>query len=156
MYSLLITLHSLFRWFVLSGLLYSVFRAYQGYRLDRTYTKLENGIRYWTVTFSHIQLAIGFSLYFSSPLIRLFFSDLKKNIHDGNFIFFGIYHILLMTSSVVFITIGSALSKRKSIDKEKFKTTFIWFSIALFLIFISIPWPFSPFANRPYLRGYSL
>jgi cbb3-type cytochrome oxidase subunit 3 len=28
----------------------------------------------------------------------------------------------------------------------------VWFTIALIIIFIAIPWPFSPFANRPYFR----
>jgi hypothetical protein len=31
----------------------------------------------------------------------------------------------------------------------------IWLSIALIIIFIAIPWPFSPFANRPYYRPLS-
>jgi hypothetical protein len=44
-------------------------------------------------------------------------------------------------------------SKRKPGDREKFKTMAIWFSIALFIIFLSIPWPFSPFTSRPYLRN---
>jgi hypothetical protein len=57
-----------------------------------------------------------------------------------------------MIMAIIIITIGSALAKRKSSDKEKFKTMGLWFSIALIIIFIAIPWPFSPFANRPYFR----
>jgi hypothetical protein len=28
----------------------------------------------------------------------------------------------------------------------------LWFTAALLLILVAIPWPFSPFAQRPYLR----
>jgi len=57
-----------------------------------------------------------------------------------------------MLTAIVIITIGSALAKRKKTDKEKFKTMLVWFSAALLIIFIAIPWPFSPLANRPYIR----
>ena len=61
-------------------------------------------------------------------------------------------HSSLMLTAIVLITIGSAKAKRKPTDQEKFKTMLVWFSIALLIIFIAIPWPFSPFANRPYYR----
>jgi hypothetical protein len=61
-------------------------------------------------------------------------------------------HILLMLVAIVLITIGSAKSKRQAKDPEKFKVMLTWFSIALLIIFLAIPWPFSPFGNRPYLR----
>jgi len=38
------------------------------------------------------------------------------------------------------------------VDKEKFKIMLLWYGIALIIILIAIPWPFSPLANRPYLR----
>jgi hypothetical protein len=59
-----------------------------------------------------------------------------------------------MFVAIVLITIGSAKAKRKSNDTQKFKTMLIWFSIALLIIFIAIPWPFSPLANRPYIRTF--
>jgi hypothetical protein len=59
-----------------------------------------------------------------------------------------------MITSVVLVTIGSALAKRRPTDKEKYKTMLIWFSITISIIFIAIPWPFSPFANRPYFRSF--
>jgi hypothetical protein len=57
-----------------------------------------------------------------------------------------------MLIAIVLITIGSAVAKLKTVQENKFKTMLIWFSIALVIIFIAIPWPFSPLANRPYLR----
>ena len=62
--------------------------------------------------------------------------------------------VTLMTLAVLFITIGSAASKRQETDRAKFKTMTVWFLLALLLMFIAIPWPFSPLANRPYLRSF--
>ena len=55
---------------------------------------------------------------------------------------------------VVIITIGSAKAKRKKGAYAKFKTLFLWFVIALVLIFAAVPWPFSPLAQRPFLRSF--
>ena len=57
-----------------------------------------------------------------------------------------------MLAALILITIGSALAKRRQTDRDKFMTLLIWFSVGLTLIFLAIPWPFSPFANRPYFR----
>lgn len=154
MYSTLLFFHSLFRWLVLASLLYTLLRAYTGYTSNKVFTKTDNSIRHWTATISHIQLMIGFTLYFISPIVKYFLAQKKEAIHHLDIAFFGIIHISLMLIAVVVITIGSALAKRKPTDKEKFKTTLLWFSIALLIIFSAIPWPFSPLANRPYFRAF--
>ena len=124
MYQSLTFFHSMIRWLVLVSLLYSIFSAYKGYISPLKFTKLDNTVRHWTATFAHIQLVIGIVLYTQSPMFL----------------------------AIIFITIGSALAKRKQTDKEKFKTMLVWFSTALLIILIAIPWPFSPLANRPYFR----
>ena len=63
-------------------------------------------------------------------------------------------HVTMMVIAVAVITIGSMSAKRKETDKEKFKTIAIWYTIGLVIIFLSIPWAFSPFTSRPYLRGF--
>jgi hypothetical protein len=68
--------------------------------------------------------------------------------------FFRFVHISLMLTSVVLITIGSAKAKRIETSRLKYKTMLIWFSIALLIILVAIPWPFSPLANRPYFRTF--
>lgn len=152
MYSTLLALHSLFRWLVLISLLHAIGRAYGGYAAHRPFTKTDDSVRHWTATIAHIQLIIGFTLYFISPLIKVFLSNVKQS--TGQSAFFGIVHIGLMLAALVIITIGSSLAKRRPTDQEKFRTMLVWFSIGLALIFLAIPWPFSPFANRPYIRSF--
>ncbi|UPT68814.1 MAG: hypothetical protein M0D57_09410 [Sphingobacteriales bacterium JAD_PAG50586_3] len=154
MFATLLSIHSFMRWLVLASLLYSIYRAYNGYIKKSTFTKADNSIRHWTATISHIQLTIGLIVYMYSPVIKYFrlnFSEAVKNIDT---LFFGLIHITLMITSVVLITIGSALAKRKAVDNEKFKTMLVYFGTALLIIFIAIPWPFSPLAQRPYIRPF--
>jgi hypothetical protein len=54
--------------------------------------------------------------------------------------------------AVSMITHGSTQAKRRTDDADKFRAMAIWFTIALVIIFLSIPWPFSPFTARPYYR----
>ena len=150
MYHILIVLHSYVRWFVLLGLIISVCKAFHGYFFNKSFGKSDNALRHWTATVAHIQLMIGMVLYFQSPLIKYF---LKNKTGAGtDYAFFGMIHSTLMLVAIVIVTIGSALAKRKETGKEKFKTMLLWYSLALLMIIIAIPWPFSPFANRPYLR----
>ena len=153
MYSSLLVFHSIFRWLVLASLAYAIGNAYNGNRSGRSFTKADDSIRHWTATIAHIQLVIGFTLYFKSPVVKAFFASVKTSNLSINTAFFGVIHILLMLVSIVLITVGSALAKRRPADKEKFQTMLVWFSIALFVIFLAIPWPFSPLANRPYFRA---
>jgi hypothetical protein len=150
MYHILIVLHSYVRWFVLLSLIIAVFKAFRSYFSNKSFTKSDNAVRHWAATTAHIQLMIGMLLYFQSPLIKYFLKH--KPGANTDYSFFGMIHSTLMLAAVVIVTIGSAMAKRKETDKEKFRTMLFWYSVALLIIFIAIPWPFSPFANRPYIR----
>ncbi|MDR6922557.1 hypothetical protein [Chryseobacterium sp. 2987] len=152
MYQTLTFLHSLFRWIVLLSLIYSIWIAFRGYFYQKTFGKKEDSVRHWTATIAHIQLVLGIVLYSRSPIVKYFWKNFSESKASLDLLFFGLIHILLMITSVVLITIGSALAKRKETDREKFRTMLIWYFIALVLIFMAIPWPFSPLTNRPYFR----
>ena len=154
MYSILLLTHSIFRWLVLISLLYAIYRAYQGKTNGLVFSKTDNSVRHWTATIAHIQLIIGINLYLKSPIVKHFFTNVSEGIKHLDTLFFGILHIVLMLVAVIVLTVGSAIAKRKNTDAEKFKTMLFWFSLALLIIFIAIPWPFSPLANRPLLRTF--
>lgn len=152
MYSILLTLHSLVRWLVLLSLIFAIYRAYTGYIRKRTFTNHDNAVRHWTATTVHIQFMLGFILYIISPVTNYFVHNFKEGIHLREIRFFGMEHSTMMFLAIVIITFGSIKAKRRITDQAKFKTMAIWFAIGLFLILTSIPWPFSPFTSRPYLR----
>lgn len=152
MYHSLLCYHSIIRWLVLGSLLFSIYRSFRGYFSQLNFTKTDNSVRHWTATIAHIQLVIGIILYTQSPIIKYFWQHFREASQNLDTLFFGLIHMILMLLAIVLITIGSALAKRKQTDNEKFKTMLVWFSIALLIIIIAIPWPFSPFVNRPYIR----
>lgn len=152
MYQALTFLHSTLRWLVLVSLIVSLYRAYSGYFRKTAFTKTDNAVRHWTATIAHTQLMVGMTLYFQSPIIKYFLNNFSTAKESFDLLFFGVIHSLLMLVAIIIITIGSSLAKRKATSPEKFKTMLIWYALALLIIFIAIPWPFSPFANRPYFR----
>ncbi len=152
MYQTLTFLHSIFRWLVLFSLVYSIFRAWKGYLTLQKFSGTDNSMRHWTATIAHVQLMLGIILYSQSPLVKYFWKNFDQAKASFDLIFFGLIHIGLMLTAIVLITIGSSMTKRKKSNEEKFRTLLIYYSIALIIIFLAIPWPFSPLANRPYLR----
>lgn len=154
MHQTLLTLHSINRWLVLFFLLYAIFLSVRGSVNLRTFSKRDNFIRHVTATVSHIQLLLGLGLYMISPTVKFRSAIAETHLWVDEHIFFRYVHISMMLLSVVLITIGSAKTKRVEADREKFLTMLFWFSISLIVLLIAIPWPFSPLANRPFLRSF--
>ncbi|SHH34952.1 hypothetical protein SAMN04488109_3811 [Chryseolinea serpens] len=153
MYAFVLWFHSLFRWAVLTGLLYALYRAYRGYRLQLDFTNHDESVRHWTATLAHIQLTAGFYLYLISPFVKAYFSaNPSADSTEGTF--FGWIHITCMLVAVVMITVGSAWTKRKVSSRDKFRTMLGWFGVGLLVILLAVPWPFLPWAHRPYIRPF--
>jgi hypothetical protein len=151
MYSSLLIVHSAVRWIALIMLLFSIYRAFIGYRSTCVFSAGDNALRHWTATVFQLQLMIGFVLYFNSPFVSAFWADGNFQLDNTN-TFFAIIHLSLMFAAVTVLSIGSALAKRKPDDEQKYKTMLLWFCAGLAIILVAIPWPFSPFAQRPYFR----
>lgn len=152
MYAFLLNLHSITRWLLLLGLLVAIIQGARGWAGTHSFSKTNNYVRHITATIAHIQLTVGAVLYFNSPIISYFWKNFKEASQQPQLWFFGLLHISLMTLAVLLITIGSAKAKRESTDRDRFKTMAIWYGIALVVILVAIPWPFSPLAPRPYFR----
>jgi membrane protein DedA with SNARE-associated domain len=148
----LLFFHSIIRWAVLGTLVWSIYRAYTGYYHKQVFTKGDDQLRHWAATTAHVQLMLGILLYTQSPNAKFSFHATGSNGQITQPFFFGVLHLLLMVSAIIAITVGSAMAKRQTTNSEKFKTMLIWFSVALLIILIAIPWPFSPLAQRPYIR----
>jgi len=155
MYNILLSLHSIVRWLVLISLLIAIYKAYSGWSSNRSFSKSDNMMRIMAASFVHLQLLLGIWLYFVSPIVNHFLHHFSEAVSEREVRFFGMEHVFMMLVAVVVITIGSSKAKKKTTDIEKFKTMAIWFSIGLFIILVSIPWPFYPLApHRPFFRMF--
>lgn len=153
MYPYLLILHSLWRWLVLASLCYSIFLALKRKYNGQPFDALANRWRHWTATIAHVQLLLGMAVYIQSPIVKYKLANNPAVLFNEQY-FFRYFHLAMMVLAIVFITIGSAKAKREKGDSEKYTTMLIWFCLALAVIFIAIPWPFSPLANRPYFRTF--
>ncbi len=154
MYQYILPLHSIIRWLVVIGLLYCLIRSLMGVFGNAKFNKIDNFFRSFVSGISHLQLILGFILYFKSPIVAYFRQNFKDAIQHPEFSFFGIIHIALMLISVVLLTIGAAKAKRAETGLAKHKQILIWFSLATLLIFLAIPWAFSPYVARPLFREF--
>lgn len=154
MYTYLLFFHALVRWFVLISLLYALCRGIRGWIGKRTFSQADDTARHVASTIAQLQLTIGYVLYFNSPVVAYFFAHYREAVRQSDFRFFGMIHVLLMTIAIFVITIGSSVAKRHTTDKAKFSVMTLYFAIALLIIFLAIPWPFSPLANRPLFRSF--
>ncbi len=104
MYQTLLILHSLGRWAVVLGLLLGLFRAYRGWLGRRPFPAFDNAVRHSVATIAHVQLVLGYALYFVSPLIASF--HLRDAEHASSTLFFGVQHVAVMTTAIVVLTLG--------------------------------------------------
>lgn len=151
-YSILLLLHSWLRWLILIGLLTSIYRSSIAWKKGLDFSPTDERLRLVTLIFSHLQLLIGLALYWASPLIQYFLSHFQEAVHQREIRFFGMEHNLTMIFALVLVTVVSSRVKRINDSSSKHKTLVIGFSLVLLLIFIAIPWPFSPLVARPWLR----
>lgn len=154
MFSVFLILHSCIRWLVLLSLLILLIRSYWAWIHHKAFNRKDNILRLITVSIAHLQLSIGLVLYILSPIVRYFYQHFTEAVHITQIRFFGMEHSTMMLLAMTCISIGSIKAKRARLSQDKFKCLAIWYSIALIMIFTSIPWAFSPFTARPYLRWF--
>lgn len=143
MYTGLLHTHSLVRWIMFALLIFTIIRAYNGWKSKRTYTPGDKKLALFTLIFSHIQLLIGLILYMVSPIVKQALPDMGAAMKDKMLRFWAVEHIIMMIIAIIIITVGYSLSKRAVTDTDKFRKIFTYFLISLIIILITIPWPFT-------------
>lgn len=129
--------HSGIRWIVLIMLIVAIFNAISN-KSKNVYEPKDKKINLFTMVFFHIQILLGFGLYFTSPKVSFTAGWMK----EAAFRFFGMEHVLLMVIAMVLITIGHSKSKKATTPLAKNKAIITFYTITLILVLAGIPWPF--------------
>ncbi len=137
MHGFLVHLHSGLRWVSLLLLVYAILNAISA-RNSNEYTKKDKLVNLFTMVSLHIQLVIGFILYYYSSK-RSFSSGWMGN---DIYRFYGLEHISIMILAIALVTFARGKAERSNDVAVKHKKIRIWYTVALLLILISIPWPF--------------
>lgn len=142
-YAMVLTIHSLVRWVVVIAGIIAVIMAYAGWFGNRRWTSSTVRLNMLFTTFLDLNVLLGIFLYIIlSPITRGAFQNMGDAMRDSNVRFFTVEHLLIMLVAVVVAHIGSSRAKKAADDKGKFKQAAIFFTIAMILIFLGIPWPF--------------
>lgn len=137
MYSGLLHSHSLLRWLALVAIIVAISRAYSGLARRRSFTGRDNMWSLLTLIFFHLQLVIGFVLYFTQGWhLRI------GEMANATARFFALEHTVGMLVAIALVTVGRVSAKKVSDDRRKHKRHFAYFLIALIIAIVSIPWPF--------------
>ena len=143
MLNILLHAHSGLRWIILLLLISAVFKSLIKWRSNAPYTEGDRKLNFFTMLSTHIQLLLGLVLYFISD--KVVFSGDAMKVPASRF--FTVEHNLLMLIAILLITMGYTRSKKMPEDARKYRLTLIYFTVALIIILIGIPWPFRGFGS---------
>jgi hypothetical protein len=135
MYSTLLEIHSLLRYFVLLSLLVVIIQSVIGMNGNKPFGKWDNKFSLYLLIFTHLQLLVGLILYFVSPNVRFGGGVMADKMAR----YWTVEHIFGMLVAVTLITIARITSKRMATDQAKFKRLAIFNFVALVVI-IAIVW----------------
>ncbi|MDA9161014.1 hypothetical protein N9O13_01280 [Crocinitomicaceae bacterium] len=137
---MLVHSHSGLRWLVLGLLIYAIYNA----AVNKTsYEKRDKMINLFAMISLHIQLLLGLILYYTSGNVS-FDSGWMKNAVTR---FYGMEHLLGMLLAIIVVTVGRKMAEKQEEPEQKNKKILVWYTIGLFLILASIPWPFREALN---------
>ena len=141
MYPLVLTLHSLVRWAIVIIGVVAVVRAFMGWRGGKPWAQLDDRLGLIFTSVMDLNLLLGLLLYFAlSDITKAAFRDFGAAMSDPGLRFFAVEHILIMIIAVVVAHIGRSRSKKAASDAGKHKQAAIFFTLAMVLVLLAIPW----------------
>ena len=153
MYTALLFLHSLLRWFMLVLSIIAIYKSYTGMKGGKPFTAGDKKVGLFLMISAHTTLLIGLYQWLVGPwglknIENMGFGAVMK---DDVARFYAVEHMTGMIIAIILITIGRGVSKKNIPDAAKHKKTFWFFLVALLIILVSIPWPFRAGISRPWL-----
>lgn len=141
MYQTIQFIHSYWAYLVVIVLIVAAINAIIGFVSKKEYGATNFRIALFALIVTHIQILIGILLYFIAPYFRKFGEEGMSGVmQDPTLRLYNVEHPLMMIVAVVLITIGYSKHKAKLTSKPKFKTLAIFYTLALILILLRIPW----------------
>ena len=140
MYNILFHAHSGIRYLVLLMVCLTVLKALVALISKSKYSGIDNKLSLSAMALTHLQLLLGFLLYFVSPVVKVALKDMGAAMKDEALRFVAVEHVSIMILAVIAITFGRILAKKAPTDNAKHLKTLVLFGVALVLIVIGIPW----------------
>lgn len=139
MYPILKSLHSNLAYFVLFVLLLAFINAMYGLLNKKLFSSKDLRISLFAFILCHIQLLVGFILYFISEKGVKAFS-LEDSMKVPELRLTMLEHPLINIIAIALITIGWSKHKKQESQNGKFKKIALFYGLGLLLILARIPW----------------
>lgn len=133
MYEGLVHAHSGLRWIVLLLIIANVFSNIGSLGGNNTLSPDGRKLSLFALISTHLQAVLGLALYFMSPKVQFSSSTMGNSMLR----FFTMEHTTMMLIAIILVTIGNRHAKTGNAKK-----VFWYYTIALLIILMSIPWPF--------------
>ncbi len=119
----------------------NIVKSYSGWKGAKPYDKGAKGLGAAFVGTMDLNLLIGLALYFVySPFAFNAFGSGANVMKTANLRYWAVEHIFVMIAAIALAHIGKAKAKKITDNAKKYKTQFIFFTIALILMLSRIPW----------------
>lgn len=136
MYNLIQHFHSGWAYLAILVLIIAVINSFLGKSSKKEFTAKDRKVALFALIGAHIQLLIGFILYFLSPLGLVALGQMK----EASLRLTSLEHPFINIIAIVLITVGWSKHKKASSSEAKFKFIAIFYGIGLLLILSRIPW----------------
>ena len=144
MYTGLKHLHSILPYLLLVALVIVLIKSIVAYRSNFSHTASHHKNGLVVLILAHLQLLLGATLYFISPMSQAGLSDIGSAMKNSTMRLYTLEHPIMMIIAIVFITMAYSKSKKDIEDRLKHKVKSLYYLIALALIVSRIPWSVWP------------
>ncbi|MFO0562174.1 MAG: hypothetical protein U0269_29435 [Polyangiales bacterium] len=149
MFSLVLVLHSLWRWVVLVLAVVVIARALSAMKSDRAFDATDNKLGAAFLGSVHLQVIVGLIMHFGlSPTVKAAMQMGGAAMRDAALRFWFVEHITMGVLVAILVTVVRVRAKKLATDKAKHKFIAIGTIAALAVMFAMIPWPFRPRVGR--------
>jgi hypothetical protein len=153
MYDAALHAHSWLRWLVLLLGLVAVARAFMGRSSGRPWAAADDLVASSFVGLLDLQLLIGLVMYFAlSPITTEGMRDMGAAMANSGLRFWTVEHPFGMIVGIALAHIGRSRIRKTTDAVRRHRTALIFFTLALIVIVISIPWPGRAVIGRPFFR----
>ena len=149
--AILIALHNLLRWVVVILAAAALYRAYSGWLGKKEWQDGDRKVGVFFGAAMDTQLLLGGILYFFGAWGYKAFA-IAQQAPTGqklNLLFFAVEHAITMLLAVVLVHVGTVMARRATDAVSKHKLAALWFSAAVLLVLVAIPW-----MQRPLLPAF--
>jgi len=124
------------RYFILAVLIFAVLKSIGGWMQKSEYDKFDSRLAFFAMLFVHLQIVIGFVMYFLSPKVMV--DNMAAAMKSPLTRYYTVEHVLMMLIVAALITIGRIVSKKKATDLQKHKLISIYYGLSLVFIIVTV------------------